>query len=311
MCFSFFLQKKRMTDTSSAIKTLVEKAQTDAAIIRARVLALEAEIEDIDAGALRGVLKECSSLPQRSDRERRFLRRRLDKSQARIKQIKERHADALADLKNATYWEQLTGLIGKAAETAASSGGAVVCTEEEIVDGTRYSILRDLLGPGQVDMRIGQQVKDEFRAFSKKECEIQVSFIAPRLKDVFEDRRMWTCRYWRVSMDAKKTDSGLASKVLKAGAGKVHPKATDMVTVHYSGWTTDGKLFDSSHKRGRPASFPLDGVIKGWTEGVQLMVEGEKRRLWIPAKLAYGENPPPGAPAGTLVFDVELIRIVK
>lgn len=111
--------------------------------------------------------------------------------------------------------------------------------------------------------------------------------------------------------DAETTASGLASKVLEQGNAQAHPKATDMVTVHYSGWTTDGKLFDSSVKRGQPASFPLNGVIAGWTEGLQLMVEGEKRRFWIPAKMAYGENPPAGYPAGTLVFDVELIKIGK
>ncbi len=111
--------------------------------------------------------------------------------------------------------------------------------------------------------------------------------------------------------NAEKTTSGIASKVLTKGTGTVHPKATDQVKVHYSGWTTDGKLFDSSIMRNEPIVFPLNQVIPGWTEGVQLMVEGEKRRLWIPAKLAYGENPPPGAPAGTLVFDVELLQIVK
>lgn len=111
--------------------------------------------------------------------------------------------------------------------------------------------------------------------------------------------------------DAEKTASGIASRILKKGTGTVHPKATDQVKVHYSGWTTDGKLFDSSVQRDEPIVFPLDQVIPGWTEGVQLMVEGEKRRLWIPAKLAYGENPPAGAPAGTLVFDVELLQIVK
>jgi FKBP-type peptidyl-prolyl cis-trans isomerase len=109
--------------------------------------------------------------------------------------------------------------------------------------------------------------------------------------------------------DAKKTSSGLAYKVLKAGTGTTHPRATDTVEVHYSGWTTDGKLFDSSVARGEPASFPLDGVIAGWTEGLQLMVAGEKARFWIPAKLAYGDRPRGGAPAGTLVFDVELLRI--
>ena len=77
------------------------------------------------------------------------------------------------------------------------------------------------------------------------------------------------------------------------------------MTVHYTGWTTDGKMFDSSLVRGQPATFGLDQVIRGWTEGLQLMVEGEKRRFWIPEKLAYQGRK--GAPAGMLVFDVELI----
>jgi peptidylprolyl isomerase len=109
---------------------------------------------------------------------------------------------------------------------------------------------------------------------------------------------------------AKKTASNLRYRVLKPGKGKVHPKATDTVTVHYSGWTTDGKLFDSSVQRGEPASFSLGSVVKGWTEGVQLMVEGEKTRFWIPGDLAYGDKPTrPGAPSGTLVFDIELLQI--
>lgn len=110
--------------------------------------------------------------------------------------------------------------------------------------------------------------------------------------------------------DAAKTESGLASKVLKAGTGDKKPTAADTVTVHYSGWTTDGKMFDSSVSRGEPASFPLGGVIKGWTEGLQLMVTGEKRRFWIPEGLAYGPAVPgSGRPGGMLVFDVELIAI--
>lgn len=109
--------------------------------------------------------------------------------------------------------------------------------------------------------------------------------------------------------DAKATASGLKSKVLKKGTGKKKPATTDTVTVHYSGWTTDGKLFDSSHKRNQKASFPLNGVIKGWTEGLQLMVVGEKRRFWIPAELAYGNSSGGGRPSGLLVFDVELFEI--
>jgi FKBP-type peptidyl-prolyl cis-trans isomerase len=109
--------------------------------------------------------------------------------------------------------------------------------------------------------------------------------------------------------DAEKTASGLASKVLAKGTGTEHPAAHDMVKVHYTGWTTDGKMFDSSVVRGEPTEFPLNRVIPGWTEGVQLMVQGEKRRFWIPVNLAYGGRP--GAPAGMLVFDVELLGITK
>ena len=109
--------------------------------------------------------------------------------------------------------------------------------------------------------------------------------------------------------DAQKTASGLASKVITPGKGKVHPTATSRVLVHYTGWTTDGKMFDSSVQRGQPIAFPLNGVIKGWTEGVQLMVEGEKRRFWIPGNLAYDNSTRPGAPKGMLVFDVELLEI--
>ncbi len=112
--------------------------------------------------------------------------------------------------------------------------------------------------------------------------------------------------------DALKTASGIAHKVLTEGGGKEKPKATDKVKVHYSGWTTDGKMFDSSVTRGEPITFPLDQVIKGWTEGVQLMVVGEKRRFWIPEGLAYGPAVPgSGRPGGMLVFDVELLKIVK
>ena len=107
--------------------------------------------------------------------------------------------------------------------------------------------------------------------------------------------------------DAKKTASGLAYKSLRAGTGTTRPTPTSQVTVHYTGWTTDGRMFDSSLKRGKPITFPLNRVIKGWTEGLQLMVTGEKMRFWIPAELAYGNNPRRGAPAGMLVFDVELI----
>jgi peptidylprolyl isomerase len=109
--------------------------------------------------------------------------------------------------------------------------------------------------------------------------------------------------------DAKRARSGLAYKVLRPGTGTEHPRSTSKVTVHYTGWTTDGKMFDSSVARGKPATFGLDQVIKGWTEGVQLMVVGEKTRFWIPQNLAYDGQA--GAPRGMLVFDVELIQIER
>ena len=105
--------------------------------------------------------------------------------------------------------------------------------------------------------------------------------------------------------DATRTPSGLIYKVIKAGTGTEHPKKSSQVTVHYTGWQTSGKMFDSSVMRGQPASFGLGEVIAGWTEGVQLMVVGEKTRFWIPENLAYKGQA--GVPSGLLVFDVELI----
>jgi peptidylprolyl isomerase len=110
--------------------------------------------------------------------------------------------------------------------------------------------------------------------------------------------------------DATKTESGLSYKVLEPGEGTERPEATSRVKVDYTGWTAaDGEMFDSSIQRGEPASFALNGVIKGWTEGLQLMTEGSKYRFWIPADLAYGDRP--GRPQGMLVFDVTLLEITK
>jgi peptidylprolyl isomerase len=110
--------------------------------------------------------------------------------------------------------------------------------------------------------------------------------------------------------DAVRTPSGLASKVLQVGMSNVRPGPRNNVRVHYTGWTTDGKMFDSSVVRNEPSEFGVSQVIPGWTEGLQLMVVGEKRRFWIPGNLAYDV---PGArkdaPKGMLVFDVELLAV--
>ncbi len=106
---------------------------------------------------------------------------------------------------------------------------------------------------------------------------------------------------------AEKTARGVTWRVLTPGTGTEHPARTDKVTVHYSGWTTDGEMFDSSVRRGSPSSFRLDQVIPGWTDGVQKMVVGEKSRFWIPEALAY--RGVEGRPQGMLVFDIELLAI--
>jgi len=107
------------------------------------------------------------------------------------------------------------------------------------------------------------------------------------------------------------TASGLKYQVLKHGDGTVSPKATDTVKVHYEGKLLDGTVFDSSIARGQPVSFPLNRVIPGWTEGLQLMKVGDKFKFVIPANLAYGANSPSPAipPNSTLIFEVELLGI--
>ncbi len=107
------------------------------------------------------------------------------------------------------------------------------------------------------------------------------------------------------------TATGLQYEILTPGAGAASPTATDNVTVHYKGTTLDGEEFDSSYSRGEPATFPLNRVIAGWTEGVQLMKEGAKYRFYIPSELAYGEQGAGRAigPNAALIFDVELIKI--
>lgn len=107
------------------------------------------------------------------------------------------------------------------------------------------------------------------------------------------------------------TDSGIQYQVMQEGSG-VSPDSSDTVRVHYKGTLLDGTVFDSSYDRGNPMTFPLNRVIAGWTEGVQLMQEGAKYKFWIPGELAYGQNPPPRSQIGpneTLVFEVELLEV--
>ena len=111
--------------------------------------------------------------------------------------------------------------------------------------------------------------------------------------------------------DAEHSADGLASKRLQAGTGTAHPEPQDFVEIHYTGWGSDGKVLDSSIPRDAPSQFALGSAIKGWSEGIALMVAGEKRRLWVPEALAYGDKPQDRVPRGLLVFDIELIKIIK
>jgi peptidylprolyl isomerase len=105
--------------------------------------------------------------------------------------------------------------------------------------------------------------------------------------------------------EAQVLRSGVAFKILKPGTGQTHPTRASWVSVHYTGWTTDGKLFDTSIPKGASVALQLKDTIEGWVEGLQLMVAGERRRFWIPEKRAYRGQA--GKPAGMLVFDVELV----
>ncbi len=110
--------------------------------------------------------------------------------------------------------------------------------------------------------------------------------------------------------DAQVLPSGVRIKVLRKGTGTVRPSAESVIRVHYAGWMRDGKLFDTSIKRDRPATFKISGIIPGWRHAMREMVAGDLARIWIPAELAFGDVPKrPGAPVGQLTFDVELIAV--
>ncbi|WP_374602516.1 FKBP-type peptidyl-prolyl cis-trans isomerase [Arenimonas sp.] len=114
-----------------------------------------------------------------------------------------------------------------------------------------------------------------------------------------------------VPADAQRTPSGLAYKVLARGKGGATPAPGDIVLVHYTGWTPDGRVFDSSLRRNVRSSLPLDQVISGWREGMGMMARGDRFRFWIPGELAYDAVPMQGAPRGMLVFDVTLYGFAR
>ena len=172
----------------------------------------------------------------------------------------------------------------------------------------KVDINTDILAAGMKDAIAGKpqltpdQVKDIMAQFEKD--------MEQKQKELGEKNKTEGAKYLEENKKkpgVKATASGLQYKVIKDGTG-AQPKATDMVTVNYRGTLIDGTEFDSSYKRGQPATFPVNGVIKGWTEALQLMKKGAKYQLVIPSNLAYGERAmgPDIGPNSTLIFEVEL-----
>jgi FKBP-type peptidyl-prolyl cis-trans isomerase FklB len=175
----------------------------------------------------------------------------------------------------------------------------------------KVDINADILAAGIKDAIAGKpqltqdQVKDVMQQFEKD--------MEQKQKDAGEKNKAEGAKFLEENKKkpgVKTTASGLQYKVEKEGTGP-HPKATDMVTVNYRGTLINGTEFDSSYKRGQPATFPLNGVIKGWTEGLQLMKQGSKYQFFVPSNLAYGERSvgPDIAANATLIFDVELLDV--
>ncbi len=164
---------------------------------------------------------------------------------------------------------------------------------------------------GLVDGTLGKEHRLDLNAYRPKIQELQRTRMAAAA-DVEKKKGETFLAEVAKKPGAKKTASGLVITTLTPGTGPA-PSATDKVKVHYQGTLIDGTVFDSSVQRGQPATFPLNGVIKCWTEGVQLMKVGGKSRLVCPADLAYGDRgaPPRIKPGSTLVFEVELLEIVK
>jgi FKBP-type peptidyl-prolyl cis-trans isomerase FklB len=148
----------------------------------------------------------------------------------------------------------------------------------------------------QVMMDLGKRLSEKKRALRKQ-----------RLSELLEQSKAFHAEN-KKKPNVVTTESGLQYRVLETGRGK-HPSASDKVLVHYTGKLVDGTIFDSSINRGKPASFSVDRVIKGWTEALQLMGQGDRWQLYIPPDLAYGEKgmPPRIPPNSSLIFDVELI----
>lgn len=230
-----------------------------------------------------------------------------------------------------------------AAEEGATETAAVSAPEVDVAAANPVSLGTEL---DKVSYIIGTQIAGNLK---KAQIDVNVDLLAQGIKDALEGNKLALSQAemqtvysaWQQKMRAKQAaeqaktasenlakgtafldtnktkegvvvlPSGLQYKVITEGTGNT-PVATDKVKTHYRGTLIDGKEFDSSYKRGQPAEFPVTGVIKGWVEALQLMKEGAKWELYIPANLAYGTRDTPTIPANsTLIFEIELLEIVQ
>ena len=218
----------------------------------------------------------------------------------------------------------IASLIAGLVATAALAAGPELKTDE---DKTLYAIgivLSDNLAPFSLSEKDLELVKQGLiDGVLHKERKVDVDAFRPKINEFAKSRVGAAATAEKKASEpflakaagekgAQKTASGLIYTEVKAGDGDA-PKATDTVKVHYTGKLTDGTVFDSSVKRGEPATFPLSGVVKCWTEGLQMMKVGGKATLVCPSDIAYGDQgrPPQIKPGATLVFEVELLEIVK
>lgn len=174
------------------------------------------------------------------------------------------------------------------------------------IDDFAQAIKDSIAGTQQIKPAEAQQIVQKFFQEQEEKQRAQAAENGKKAKEAGEKYLAENAKKDGVTV----TESGLQYMILQEGTGK-QPKASDSVKCHYEGFLIDGTVFDSSVQRGEPATFPLGGVIKGWTEGLQLMKEGAKYRFFIPYNLAYGEAGAAGAipPYAALIFDVELLEV--